>query len=133
MDIVNLLCSSISQVEGDPQGAVKSAIDADPNMPLKRWLRIAGCAVKTRISRPWARLADGTSISIQAGSFMYSSPREDKGPYTAVEIGTTKHIAAFAQYTDTLNDEGELSVYGYVPCTLVEAYIASCGGIVGCK
>jgi hypothetical protein len=37
--------------------------------------------------RPRVTFADGTSVSIQASSFHYCSPRTNEGPWDEVEIG----------------------------------------------
>jgi len=69
---------------------------------------------------------DGVSLSIQASEFHYSSPRQDKGPYSAVEVGYIedqkgeefKPPFSWKSYGD---DGWPSSVYGYVPVALVNS------------
>tara|TARA_R110002074_G_scaffold87654_1_gene193557 strand:+ start:220 stop:507 length:288 start_codon:yes stop_codon:yes gene_type:complete len=75
--------------------------------------------------------ADGFSISIQASSFNYCSPREDDAvAYKSVELGFPNKpdpfILAYAE--EQGNWTG--SVYGYVPAHVVRKMIAGHGGIV---
>jgi hypothetical protein len=74
--------------------------------------------------------ADGFTMSVQASSGHYCSPREDKAwPYSMFEIGypsrkeqlITEYAESPGQYTDT--------VYGWVPVDVVEAVIAKHGGL----
>ena len=75
---------------------------------------------------------DGVSLSVQASAGHYCTPRNDKGPWTAVEVGfpLTKDkmdIAmpvAWQEYADGVDS----SVYGYVPVELVEKFISEHGG-----
>lgn len=75
---------------------------------------------------------DGFSMSVQAGSSLYCSPREclEDGEYESVEIGFPSFeellINKFAEdpsdYTNT--------VYGYVPVEIVDEVIIKHGGII---
>ena len=72
---------------------------------------------------------DGFSVSIQAGERSYCSPRNNVGPYVAVELG-------FPNEEDGLiipwaEDAGDLTgtVYGYVPADIVLEMITNHGGI----
>ena len=71
--------------------------------------------------------ADGTSLSVQASQSHYSLPREDFGPYTAVEVGYPS-----ADVPESWNEfkQGDLNVFAFVPVELVRAYVASHGGEV---
>ena len=83
-------------------------------------------------TRPRIVCNDGFSMSVQAGYFLYSMPREDlkSGAYTEVEIGFPSEredlICVFAEshenYTET--------VYPYVPVEIVEKVIEKHGGII---
>ena len=55
---------------------------------------------------------DGFSMSVQAGTSVYSDPRDDVGPYHSVECGFP-------------------SVYGWVPVGVVTNVIAKHGGMIG--
>lgn len=75
-------------------------------------------------------LKDGTSLSVQASEHSYSSPRDNKGPYTKVEVGfpsetPPKAWKDFAEDWD--NPTG--TVYGYIPLTMVMLHIGAHGGI----
>ena len=54
--------------------------------------------------------ADGFNMSIQADEFVYCSPRNNDGPYTAVEIGFPSHhedlILEFAEDQGITIDSG---------------------------
>lgn len=71
---------------------------------------------------------DDFSISIQAGAYLYSAPRRNEGPWTAVECGYPSSkpdlIMGYAEDPDNPTN----TVYGYVPVELVEQLIASHGG-----
>lgn len=74
---------------------------------------------------------DGTSLSVQAGEFLYSSPRQNVGPYYSVEVGYPSRVfEELMPYIDGDADTDPLStVYGYVPIEIVEGIVADCGGI----
>jgi len=78
---------------------------------------------------------DGTTLSVQVGSSTYCTPRNDEGPYTAVEVGFVTHWDGAtrrtmpAEWLDYAEDGTATSdVFGYVPVFLVEHFIQSCGG-----
>ena len=66
--------------------------------------------------------ADGTSMSVQASEDHYSTPRENEGPYTAVEVWHCGSPDLFNDYGD-----GEYP-YAYVPIELVVQEIDRRGG-----
>lgn len=74
--------------------------------------------------------ADGFNMSIQADEFVYCSPRNNDGPYTAVEIGFPSHyedlILEFAEDKNTPTK----TVYGWVPSHIVSLVLAKHGGMV---
>ena len=75
-------------------------------------------------------LADGVSLSVQASEHSYSSPRDNKGPYTKVEVGFPSETPPeawkeFAEEWDKLMN----TVYGYIPLSMVMMYIGAHGGI----
>ena len=81
---------------------------------------------------PRIECADGFSLSVQAGWGLYSTPYEDAGPWTAVEVGYPSarpepwdtEWVEFAE--DPNNPEG--TVYARVPLSMVECLIEKHGG-----
>jgi len=90
--------------------------------------------------------ADGFSVSVQASSFNYCSPRTDEGPWESVECGfpTKEGGPALEKYaedpgagTTRVGPHGEdietgqvQTVYGWVPSQVVMQIIESHGGMV---
>lgn len=74
---------------------------------------------------------DGSSLSVQAGEFLYCSPRENVGPYDQVEVGyPSRRFEELMPYIDGDADtDPTATVYGYVPIEIVEGIVADCGGI----
>lgn len=79
--------------------------------------------------RPRIQCADGFSISVQADSAKYCSPRESVGPYLEVECGFPMQGKDEVASIDGWDEYGGHPVWGYVPVSLVEELIASHGGI----
>ena len=82
-------------------------------------------------TRPRVQCADGYSVSVQVGTFLYCRPRVDGAEhYEAVELGYPSAedplINEYAEnpwnYTDT--------VYGYVPVEIVDELLQKHGGII---
>jgi len=74
---------------------------------------------------------DGFSVSIQARSGSYCSPREDNAfPYNEVELGfPSGPVPELAEWKDGEGPD-EATVYGYVPVDVVEKLIDSHGGFL---
>ncbi len=73
--------------------------------------------------------ADGLEFSAQASAFHYSVPRENQGPWTAVEIGFPNQVVdEFLEYADDPENPTD-TVYGRVPVAVVEAVVEKHGGI----
>ena len=74
---------------------------------------------------------DGFNVSVQASATHYCQPRADSGPYTHVEVGypsaPSDLLAGYAEDETAPTD----TVYGYVPLAVVEALLASHGGVAG--
>lgn len=70
---------------------------------------------------------DGTSLSIQASEYHYSTPRDNTGPYTEVEVWCVKATDG-TSVTEFDYDEDEPSAY--VPIEQVAAFIDRHGGFV---
>lgn len=89
--------------------------------------------------RPRITCKDGFSMSVQASRFVYSEPREDRGPYTHVEVGfPSREVSLLNRYIETSDWHIEMSdsdptqsVYPMVPIELVQRIIEECGGVEG--
>jgi len=72
---------------------------------------------------------DGFEMSVQAGQSLYSDPKDDADHYEEMEIGYPSEeeflIARFADDEENLCD----TVYGYVPCSIIDKVIEKHGGI----
>ena len=81
--------------------------------------------------RPRTECVDGFSVSVQAGEFLYSSPRSDAGPWTAAELGfpdaRPEPWSEWESYAEEA-DRPTHTVYSYVPIAMIEALIALHGG-----
>ena len=78
-------------------------------------------------------LANGVSLSIQASGTHYCYPRETVpySQYTEFEVGyPSEEIEALMPYCDDCENPTE-TVYPYVPLEVLDAYIASVGGVTG--
>ena len=72
----------------------------------------------------------GFSVSIQASETNYSSPRDNIGPYTSVELGfPSAPEPLIAGYADDPEDPTG-TVYGWVPVGLVKAMAIKHNGLV---
>ena len=82
--------------------------------------------------RPKIVCVDGTTLSVQASSTHYCSPRDDEGPYYEVEVGYPSiRPEPWDQWREYCEDSDNPTdtVYGWVPIELVHALIALHGGI----
>ncbi len=74
---------------------------------------------------------DGTTISIQASSSHYCTPKEDKLPlteYTHYELGfPSKEIPCLLEYSEDIECLTS-TVYPYVPKAIVKEALDYCGG-----
>ena len=72
---------------------------------------------------------DGFEMSVQAGQSLYSEPRDVADHYEEAEVGfpTTEEslLTSYAENEDHLCG----TVYGYVPCTIIDEVIEKHGGI----
>lgn len=78
-------------------------------------------------------LANGVCLSIQASEYHYCLPRETLpySQYNEFEVGfPSEEIEALMPYCDDSSRPSE-SVYPYVPLEVLDAYIASVGGVTG--
>ena len=80
--------------------------------------------------------ADGASVSIQAGSGIYSTPRDNEGPYTHVEAGfpSVEPPASWREYAEDFRVDDRLTlcdtVYAYMPYDCVDEFINVHGGLM---
>lgn len=73
--------------------------------------------------------ADGTTLSVQVGSGLYCSPRDDGGPWHAVEIGyPSRRLDGIMEWAEDPERPTD-TVYGYVPLSVLASVIDKCGGI----
>jgi len=71
---------------------------------------------------------DGFKFSAQARSGCYCEPREDNGPWTAVEVGyPSEREELFMPYVEDESRPTD-TVYGWVPVSVVREVIAKHGG-----
>jgi hypothetical protein len=72
---------------------------------------------------------DGFKMSVQAGQSLYSSPRDVADSYKEAEVGfpSTEEslLTSYAENEENLCG----TVYGYVPCAVIDAVIVRHGGI----
>jgi hypothetical protein len=74
--------------------------------------------------------ADGFSMSVQASDVAYSAPRNNMGPYTAVEVGyPSSEDSILLQYAEN-PDHPTDSIYSWVPIETVQQCIEAHGGMV---
>lgn len=71
--------------------------------------------------------ADGHTLSVQASVTHYATPRDNRGPWTHVEVGypTAQPEATWVRYRDGDDWKG---IYGFVPVELVREFIEIHGG-----
>ena len=74
--------------------------------------------------------ADGFTVSIQASTGGYCSPRNDEGPYTAVEVGYPSRVDSLLLPYAEDSENPTQTVYGWVPSAVVLECLESHGGWV---
>ena len=72
---------------------------------------------------------DGFKMSVQAGQSLYSEPRDVADHYEEAEVGFPSEEESLI--TDYAEDQENLcgTVYGYVPCSIIDEVIEKHGGI----
>ncbi|MDG9785307.1 hypothetical protein [Metapseudomonas otitidis] len=79
---------------------------------------------------PRIECADGFSMSVQASSGHYCSPRVDNATWSQVEVGFPTEVPVhFLSYAESSEDPTD-TVYGYVPVDLVVDEINHHGGVI---
>ena len=78
---------------------------------------------------PYVICKDGFKMSVQAGQSLYSEPRDVADSYEEAEVGfpSTEEslLTTYAEDNNNLCD----TVYGYVPCSIIDEVIEKHGGI----
>ena len=74
--------------------------------------------------------ADGFSMSVQASGRHYCHPKNDKGPYTEVEVGVPSDWDFYLSRYAENPDKPTGTVYGYVPADTITMCIDSHGGMI---
>lgn len=72
---------------------------------------------------PMITCADGTTLSVQASEFHYSTPKGNNGPYTAVEVWCIESSTPITEF-----DYSEEAPSAYVPIEHVVQFIDNHGG-----
>jgi len=83
----------------------------------------------TSTHTPHVVCKDGFKMSVQAGQSLYSEPRDVVDSYEEVEVGFPSTEESLL--TSYAEDEENLcgTVYGYVPCSIIDEVIEKHGGI----
>ena len=83
----------------------------------------------TTSHNPHVICKDGFEMSVQAGQSLYSEPRDVVDSYEEAEVGFPSTEESLL--TSYAEDEENLcgTVYGYVPCSIIDAVIEKHGGI----
>ena len=78
---------------------------------------------------PYVVCNDGFEMSVQAGQSLYSEPRDVADSYEEAEVGfpSTEEQLLTSYAEDRENLCG--TVYGYVPCSIIDEVIEKHGGI----
>jgi len=78
---------------------------------------------------PYVVCKDGFEMSVQTGQSLYSEPRDVADSYEEAEVGFPSTEESLL--TSYAEDEENLcgTVYGYVPCTIIDEVIKKHGGI----
>ena len=72
---------------------------------------------------------DGFKMSVQAGQSLYSEPKDDADHYKEAEVGyPSKEEHLLTNYAEDREDLCG-TVYGYVPCSVIDKVIEKHGGI----
>ena len=83
----------------------------------------------TRSYNPHVVCKDGFKMSVQAGQSLYSEPKDVADSYERAEVGypSTEEtlLTTYAEDNNNLCD----TVYGYVPCSIIDEVIEKHGGI----
>ena len=105
---------------------IKTTLDQLSNHAGGTVMNVEGLVM--RKSAPVVWLANDTKMSVQAGEYLYSTPRTDFAKFTHVEIGfpTFDPPETWMEYAED-QDEPQETIYAYIPIGLVLDYINMIG------
>ena len=96
---------------------------------IKKYRKLTKWSGFTRSFIPHIVCNDGFKMSVQAGQSLYSTPKDVADEYEDAEVGfpseEEKLLTTYAEDQDNLCD----TVYGYVPCSVIDQVIEKHGGI----
>ena len=74
----------------------------------------------------------GLTMSVQASSMHYCSPKSNEGPWTSVEVGyPSKRVAELRPYRETSSPRQRVSpIHTFVPMKVVATIVDKHGGLV---
>ncbi len=88
----------------------------------------------SRSHLPRVFCADGFNVSVQANRYNYCAPRDDEGPWWAVELGFPSapmpQLAEYCDSDETNAPTATETVWAYVPLSKVAEVLASHGGLM---
>lgn len=95
---------------------------------LEKWLMDTSLDLrKPGWVRPPITCPDGFECSVQTGLGMYSTPRNNFGPWTEVEVGyPTQKVDDWLNWAEDPNNPTE-TVYAYIPVSIVETELKKRG------
>lgn len=79
--------------------------------------------------RPHIVCANGTRLSVQASRHHYCTPRDDSGPWSAVEVWCIEAWTGRPIRPTSFGQGGGDNPYGYVPVSAVNRFIKRHGGV----
>ena len=77
----------------------------------------------------YIELENGATHSVQASATAYSTPRDNTGPYSAVEVGYPRGVRIPETWKEYADGESlqKSTIFGYVPVELVrDLILANC-------
>ena len=78
---------------------------------------------------PYVICKDGFKMSVQAGQSLYSEPRDVADSYEEAEVGfPSAEESLLTSYAEDNRNPCD-TVYGYVPCSIIDEVIEKHGGI----
>jgi hypothetical protein len=96
---------------------------------IKKYRKVSKLPGFTRSFIPHIVCKDGFKMSVQAGQSLYSTPKDVAEEYEDAEVGypseEEKLLTTYAEDKDNLCG----TVYGYVPCSVIDQVIEKHGGI----
>ena len=79
--------------------------------------------------RPRIVCNDGFNMSVQGSSGHYCNPRKTQNWYNSLEIGFPSNQEVLINSYAEIKDNWTGTVYGYVPCNIIQDVIDKHGGI----